>query len=84
MQSASLWKQPASFWVGSFLVAEAPAALLLSLLPEERRESLLGFAFFSAPGLAITISATVALGVAVGWVALKLGLGAKRHVAPNQ
>ena len=48
MQSASLWKQPASFWVGSFLVAEAPAALLLSMLPEERRDSLLDFAFFSA------------------------------------
>ena len=84
MQGASLWSQPASFWLGSFLVAEAPVVLLLSLLPEGRREAMLSFALFSAPGIIITISATVALGLAIGWVGYKLGLGAKHHAQTHQ
>lgn len=56
MQGTALWSQSASFWVGSLLVAEAPAALLVSLLSEKGRESQLDFAVFSTTGPAISLS----------------------------
>jgi hypothetical protein len=75
MQSAPLFSQPGSFWLGSFLVAEALMTLPTWFLTDAQREYIVGFALFSAPGLALTISTTVALGLCVGWIGHKLGLG---------
>jgi hypothetical protein len=75
MSRRSLWSQSGSFWIGAFMLAEMPLGLLFTFLPQQQRDILANYAFFTPLGIAATITFAVALGLAVGWVGHRLGLG---------
>ncbi|NJD25831.1 MAG: hypothetical protein FIB06_10550 [Betaproteobacteria bacterium] len=70
-----LRSQPGDFWLGAFMVAEAPLLLGLGLLEPATREQLLAVALGSPLGLAGTVAAAIALGLATGWLGHRLGFG---------
>lgn len=75
MAQGSLWSQPASFWLGAFLVAEVPVALAGALLGEALRARILAFVVSGPFGLLCAALFTLGCGLAVAWVGHRLGLG---------
>jgi hypothetical protein len=70
-----LRSQPGDFWLGAFMVAEAPVLLGFGLLEPATRESLLAYAFGSPLGIAGTLATAIVLGLATGWLGHRLGFG---------
>lgn len=67
--------QSASFWLGAYMVAEAPALLALSLLDSATQERLMDAILGNGWALLVAIVVIVALGLLVGWLAHRLGFG---------
>ena len=72
---SSLWTQSGAFWGGACMIADGLVTMSLSWLPRERLAPWADFAFFSLPGLAITVLGIAALVLAVVWVCYQLGWG---------
>ena len=71
----SLRDQPAGFWLGVGLVAEAPACVAVAVLPAEMREQVMS-AIFTSPVWAVAAVATaLLLYLGTAWLAVRLGLG---------
>jgi hypothetical protein len=74
-KQAPLLHQPGSFWIGAALVAEAPAALVIWMLPTHTKEVLIEF-FMSGPwGIACALAIALTLFLATAWAGHKLHLG---------
>lgn len=71
----SVWSQSGQFWLGAFMVAEAPLSLVVILLPEIRRAALLGWVLSGALNKLLAVSILVLLGILVAFVAHRLGWG---------
>lgn len=71
----ALKDQPACFWIGAGLVAEAPLALALWLLPESACDVFPVTLIGCPPPLAALAILGVAIYLPVAWAGYKLGLG---------
>lgn len=71
----SLWSHSAQFWLGAFMVAEAPFTLAVMMLPETARRALLDWGFSGALPLLLSIGMLVLSGLLVGITAHRLGWG---------
>ena len=71
----SLWTQSGQFWLGAFLVAEAPLSLVVVMLPEATRAALMDWVFSGALTMLLSIGLLTALGILAGFVAHQLGAG---------
>lgn len=71
----SLAAQSASFWLGAYMVAEAPALLALSLLDPATQERLMDAILGNGWVLLVAIVVILAWGLLVGGVAHRLGFG---------
>ena len=76
MPSSSLWSQPGSFWLGAFMLAEAPIGLVVAFLDVEHRIIVLDYLFSSPLTIVCAIVGVVAVGLLTGWLGHRLGLGA--------
>jgi hypothetical protein len=72
---APLFSQPASFWIGTGLVAEAPFAALAYWLPAETRQQLFSAVLDSAAWAGVAVAAVIAVYLGTAWLAHRLGLG---------
>ncbi|MGM9481646.1 hypothetical protein ACS5PN_10740 [Roseateles sp. NT4] len=72
---ARLRAQPAGFWLGVGLVAEAPAAVIATLLPATLREPMMAAVFTSPAWATAAIAACLLLYAGTAWAAIRLGLG---------
>ncbi len=70
----ALRQQPAGFWLGVGLVAEAPMGLGLALLPADFRAQVAA-AFASPAGVAAALAGCLLLYFGTAWLAHRLGLG---------
>lgn len=70
-----LFSQPTSFWLGAFMVAETPVLLAASLIAPAARERVLESLFVSPVALGGALAGVVGLGLLVGWLGHRLGLG---------
>lgn len=75
MPSLPLKSQPGSFWLGAYLVAEAPLALIATFMEPIHRESILSYLLSSPMALFFAITISMVLGLVIGWVAHRIGLG---------
>ncbi len=71
----SIWSQSGQFWLGAFMVAEAPLSLVVMLLPEMTRVALLDWMFSGALTMLLTVGMLIMLGILVGVAAHRLGWG---------
>ena len=72
---SGLLQQPGSFWLGAGLVAELPAAVAISLLPQDVRETILQSVLTSWAGAGAAVAAVALLFLAVAWTGHRIGLG---------
>ena len=72
---APLSSQPASFWIGAGLVAEAPFAALAYWLPADTRQRLFAAVLDSAAWSAVVVVAVIAVYLGTAWLCHRLGLG---------
>lgn len=70
-----LRSQPASFWIGVGLVAEAPFALAALVLSPEAKLRIVDFLVSGVPGVAAAIALLVGSFFLVAWLARRAGLG---------
>lgn len=71
-----LREQPANFWIGVGLVAEAPIALFQALAPEGSCKALLGWAVECPPPLALVLAVCFLLFVVTAGLAYLFGFAA--------
>ena len=71
----ALSAQSASFWLGAYMVAEAPVLLALSLLDPATQGRLMDVILGNGWALLGAIVVMVASGLLVGWLAHRLGFG---------
>lgn len=71
----TLWSQSGQFWLGAFMVAEAPLSLVVMMFPEITRVALLDWVFSGALTMLLSIGMLIALGILVGLAAHRLGWG---------
>lgn len=75
MAKFPLRSQSAAFWLGVFMIAEAPIGIAILALSQERRASLLDYLFGNPIAALCALIALIGLGLMVGWLAHRLGLG---------
>lgn len=72
---APLFSQPASFWIGAGLVAEAPLAALAYWPPADIRQRLVAAVIESAAWSVVAVLAVIAVYLGTAWLGHRLGLG---------
>ncbi len=72
---SSLWSRSGQFWLGAFMVAEAPLSLIVMVLPDAARIDLLAFVFRDALTMVLAAGVLIAPGILVGLIAHRLGWG---------
>ena len=73
--SFPLFSQPASFWIGAFLLAEVPVGAVAWFLAPATKERIFSWVFSSPLGIFAVFGTALILGLIVGWLGHKLGLG---------
>ena len=72
---APLSSQPASFWIGAGLVAEAPFTALAYWLPADTRQRLVATVLDSAAWSVAAVVAVIVVYLGTAWLGHRLGLG---------
>lgn len=75
MPRLPLKSQPGSFWLGAFLVAEAPLVVIATFMDSVQREQVVSYFLSSPTALFLAVSIIMVLGLLVGLLAHRLGLG---------
>lgn len=70
-----LRSQSGTFWLGAFMTAEGVAAAVVGLLPADTRRHVLDVALSSTGGRMLLVTTPLLFGLAVGWLAHRLGWG---------
>jgi ABC-type branched-subunit amino acid transport system permease subunit len=70
-----LFSQPGSFWLGAYMVAEAPLLLAASWMEPATRERIADAVLGSPVALLGVVVGAALLGLLVGWLAHRLGFG---------
>ena len=76
MPSSSLWSQPGSFWLGAFMIAEAPIGFVAAFLDAEQRIIVVDYLLSSPLTIVCATVGVVVVGLLTGWLGHRLGLGA--------
>lgn len=75
MSRLPLKSQPGSFWLGAYMVAEAPFGWMLALLEPAQRQSVVDRLLASPLLIACAVAVAIASGLLVGWVGHRMGIG---------
>lgn len=75
MPHNSLRSQSGSFWLGAFMLAEAPVGLVISFLDIDRRWAVVDYVFSGPLTFVCALLALASLGLFAGWLGHGLGFG---------
>jgi hypothetical protein len=75
MPHSSLRSQSGSFWLGAFMIAEAPVGLVISFLDTDRRCAVVDYVFSSPLAFVCALIVLASLGLFAGWLGHRLGFG---------
>lgn len=75
MSRLPLKSQPGAFWLGAYMVTEAPFGLVVALLESAQRQSLVDRLLASPLLIVCAVAVAIASGLLVGWAAHRIGIG---------